>query len=272
MILIALATGIVCASTLPWMASASELYSSSNTRTDRLPLSQVFSARRLQGTNGLLRDGQDCWGGCGSQQGKCSFCGTGVCCRYGRSDTCVRGVCSNGCSGQHGIKGIDRHVCVAADTNGHSSTGTADTDCGGEEYVSTQGDGCFDVTLFYPAFLIVVIVVLCGLYKVYQRYSNKQQDGQAAVIQVAPWAPTPVAAQPTAMTVVLDSWNSAPAVDGASAATASSPPPAAAVAVAVATVGPESFATQLRGLAEMKAQGLLTDEEFAAAKMKLLSP
>ena len=51
-----------------------------------------------------------------------------------------------------------------------------------------------------------------------------------------------------------------------------SPPPAAAVAVAVATVGPESFATQLRGLAEMKAQGLLTDEEFAAAKMKLLSP
>ena len=72
-------------------------------------------------------------------------------------------------------------------------------DCGGEEYVSTQGDGCFDVTLFYPAFLIVVIVVLCGLYKVYQRYSNKQQDGQAAVIQVAPWAPTPVAAQPTAM-------------------------------------------------------------------------
>ena len=71
-------------------------------------------------------------------------------------------------------------------------------------------------------------------------------------------------------TVVLDSWNSAPAVDGASAATASSPPPAAAVAVAA--VAPESFATQLRGLAEMKAQGLLTDEEFAAAKMKLLSP
>ena len=73
-------------------------------------------------------------------------------------------------------------------------------------------------------------------------------------------------------TVVLDSWNSAPAVDGASAATASSPPPATAVAVAVAAVAPESFATQLRGLVEMKAQGLLTDEEFAAAKMKLLSP
>ena len=42
--------------------------------------------------------------------------------------------------------------------------------------------------------------------------------------------------------------------------------------VAVQPIAEAGLAEQLRDLAELKAQGVLTDEEFAAAKAKVLSP
>ena len=75
----------------------------------------------------------------------------------------------------------------------------------------------------------------------------------------------------------LNAWDAQPGTPHPAPATAvvvavSSPTLAPATAVAVAAAAPaapESFADQLRGLAEMKSQGLLTDGEFAAAKSKL---
>jgi hypothetical protein len=55
---------------------------------------------------GLKNAGEDCWDACDKNQGPCSWCGTGICCRYGWRDT------SNGCDGTVGIQG-KRHVCVA---------------------------------------------------------------------------------------------------------------------------------------------------------------
>ena len=52
---------------------------------------------------GLLNDGKACWHECNKQQGPCSFCGTGLCCRKDYHDT------SNGCGGTLGIDGY--HVC-----------------------------------------------------------------------------------------------------------------------------------------------------------------
>jgi len=55
---------------------------------------------------GVENYGHNCWDECGSQQGPCSFCGTGLCCAYDFPfDT------SNGCSGSVGIPGITHHVC-----------------------------------------------------------------------------------------------------------------------------------------------------------------
>ena len=48
--------------------------------------------------------GEDCWASCGAQQGLCSWCGTGYCCRFGWDDH------SNGCDGSIGIDGAG-HVC-----------------------------------------------------------------------------------------------------------------------------------------------------------------
>lgn len=48
------------------------------------------------------------------------------------------------------------------------------------------------------------------------------------------------------------------------------PPPAAAPAPA-APAGTESVIDQLKELGELKAQGILTEEEFAAQKAKLLN-
>ena len=42
--------------------------------------------------------------------------------------------------------------------------------------------------------------------------------------------------------------------------------------VAVQPIAGAGLAEQLRDLAELKAQGVLTDEEFAAAKAKVISP
>lgn len=47
--------------------------------------------------------------------------------------------------------------------------------------------------------------------------------------------------------------------------------PAAAPAPAVAPAGGESVIDQLKELGELKQQGILTDEEFAAQKAKLLA-
>ena len=56
--------------------------------------------------SGLNNSGKDCWTNCQDQQGPCSWCGTGLCCRYGWPDQ------SNGCAGL-GINGLG-HVCVSA--------------------------------------------------------------------------------------------------------------------------------------------------------------
>jgi len=48
------------------------------------------------------------------------------------------------------------------------------------------------------------------------------------------------------------------------------PPPEAAPAPAAAAGGESSMIDQLKQLGELKAQGILTEEEFAAQKAKLL--
>src|SRR5918995_3902897 len=48
------------------------------------------------------------------------------------------------------------------------------------------------------------------------------------------------------------------------------PPPAAAPAPAAATGAPDALTAELERLAALRNQGVLTDEEFAAAKAKLL--
>ena len=51
----------------------------------------------------LENAGEDCWGGCNSQQGKCDWCGTdGWCCR--------KDWIGNGCDGTFG--GQSNHQCV----------------------------------------------------------------------------------------------------------------------------------------------------------------
>jgi len=56
--------------------------------------------------SGVEHRGEDCWGQCNGQQGPCSFCGTGVCCRLGWEDH------SNGCDGSLGIHGLG-HICTS---------------------------------------------------------------------------------------------------------------------------------------------------------------
>lgn len=60
-------------------------------------------------------------------------------------------------------------------------------------------------------------------------------------------------------------------MEAESAAAAPPPPPAPAAAPAAAPAPAADPMAQLQKLADMKAQGLLTDEEFAAAKAKLLA-
>lgn len=48
------------------------------------------------------------------------------------------------------------------------------------------------------------------------------------------------------------------------------PPPAAAAAPAAQAGGEDSVIDQLKQLGDLKAQGILTEEEFAAQKAKLL--
>ena len=58
---------------------------------------------------GLRNFGVNCWNQCDRKQGPCGFCGTGLCCRKGWSDT------SNGCDGSVGINGKG-HVCASKGT------------------------------------------------------------------------------------------------------------------------------------------------------------
>ena len=54
----------------------------------------------------IQHEGQDCWTGCGSQQGPCDWCGKdGMCCRKGHDWV------GNGCDGCLGVEGKG-HVCV----------------------------------------------------------------------------------------------------------------------------------------------------------------
>ena len=51
----------------------------------------------------MEKGGQDCWGGCNSQQGQCNWCGAGGwCCRMSWT--------GNGCDGTFG--GATNHQCV----------------------------------------------------------------------------------------------------------------------------------------------------------------
>ena len=52
----------------------------------------------------LLNEGKECYNDCGQQQGPCSYCGGGLCCRLGWSDT------SHGCDGTFGDP--DDHICT----------------------------------------------------------------------------------------------------------------------------------------------------------------
>jgi len=61
--------------------------------------------------SGLQNAGKDCWEGCRTKQGQCSWCGTGSCCRMGWK--------GNGCDGTMGILGKG-HVCVAGHAKKHA--------------------------------------------------------------------------------------------------------------------------------------------------------
>jgi hypothetical protein len=73
----------------------------------RTPRKGTLTAQSLAGVE---NEGRDCWGGCGGQQGICSWCGPfGMCCKFGFADT------SNGCDGNIGVEGLG-HVCAAVET------------------------------------------------------------------------------------------------------------------------------------------------------------
>lgn len=57
----------------------------------------------------------------------------------------------------------------------------------------------------------------------------------------------------------------------APAAPQAPPPPAAAAPAATAAVGMDDKIGQLKELSELKAQGILTEEEFAAQKARILN-
>lgn len=57
----------------------------------------------------------------------------------------------------------------------------------------------------------------------------------------------------------------------AAQAAAAAPPPATSAAPAAAAPGGEDMMTKLTQLAQLHSQGILTDEEFATAKAKLLA-
>jgi len=83
----------------------------------------------------LQNPGDDCWDGCNHQQGPCSWCGTGMCCRHNWHNT------SNGCSGALGIPGRG-HVCVNADGSLNSTVdggGFVCAACEAAKYKATVG-------------------------------------------------------------------------------------------------------------------------------------
>ena len=83
----------------------------------------------------LQNPGDDCWDGCNRQQGRCSWCGTGMCCRHNWQNT------SNGCSGVLGIPGRG-HVCVNADGSLNSTEdggGFVCAACDAGKYKATVG-------------------------------------------------------------------------------------------------------------------------------------
>merc|ERR1712227_847940 len=56
-------------------------------------------------TLGVRNYGKDCWNGCRHKQGKCGWCGSGMCCRLGWPNH------KHGCNGKMGIRGRG-HVCI----------------------------------------------------------------------------------------------------------------------------------------------------------------
>jgi len=86
-------------------------------------LDQNLTASK-QKAAGLLHEGEVCLERCGDnqgtyRQGRCAWCGTGLCCKKGWSDV------SNGCDGTLGIDGLG-HVCVAAPGRDNRSESNGD--------------------------------------------------------------------------------------------------------------------------------------------------
>merc|ERR1712070_668583 len=60
-------------------------------------------ATKKKAKKGLRNAGKNCWTPCHKKNGKCAWCGTGVCCRHGWK--------KGGCDGKQGAK--KHHACVA---------------------------------------------------------------------------------------------------------------------------------------------------------------
>eukprot|EP01051_Picozoa_sp_SAG22_P000973 SAG22_NODE_33_length_27588_cov_104.174652_4_plen_1217_part_00 len=62
----------------------------------------------------LMHEGEQCWDACGLQQGPCSWCGSGLCCKLGWADH------RNGCDGSVGLS-ADLYLCSPSPTTGAGS-------------------------------------------------------------------------------------------------------------------------------------------------------
>ena len=68
----------------------------------------------------LHNEGKGCWYECGRKQGRCDYCGNGMCCRLGWV--------GGGCDGSHGTSS-GHHGCVAASSPAPSSDGDLRVSC-----------------------------------------------------------------------------------------------------------------------------------------------
>merc|ERR1712070_1260736 len=66
-------------------------------------VAQKKKAKKKKAKKGLRNAGKNCWTPCHKKNGKCAWCGTGVCCRHGWK--------KGGCDGKQGAK--KHHACVA---------------------------------------------------------------------------------------------------------------------------------------------------------------
>jgi len=70
-----------------------------------------------EGNPGLMHKDENCWDACNKEDGKCEWCGSGMCCRLGPSWT------GGGCKGTIGSS-QDHHLCVATPTTAPTTAPT----------------------------------------------------------------------------------------------------------------------------------------------------